>query len=55
MGDFITFLMWVLTVLLVFVMVVGFDRQMMDKNKKRDEIMAKRKEMKDKIKNGEKQ
>nr|WP_181653510.1 hypothetical protein [Campylobacter hyointestinalis] len=46
MSDFLNFLVWILIVLFVFVFVVGFNRQMMEKNRIRDEIIAKRKEAK---------
>ncbi|MDV2490167.1 MULTISPECIES: hypothetical protein [Campylobacter] len=50
MSDFFNFLVWVLLVFLIFVLVVGFNRQMMEKNRLRDEQIAKRKEAKGKMK-----
>ncbi|EAJ5693042.1 hypothetical protein IO424_001442 [Campylobacter fetus] len=48
LSDFFNFLVWVLLVFLIFVLVVGFNRQMMEKNRLRDEQIAKRKEAKGK-------
>ena len=39
---------WVVVVFIIFVLVVGFNRQMMEKNRVRDEITAARKAAKDK-------
>ncbi len=39
---------WVVVVFIIFVLVVGFNRQMMEKNRIRDEITAARKAAKDK-------
>ncbi|ALV64842.1 hypothetical protein [Campylobacter fetus] len=48
MSDFFNFLVWILLVFLIFVLVVGFNRQMMEKNRLRDEQIAKKKEAKNK-------
>ncbi|MDY3132887.1 MAG: hypothetical protein SOW11_02690 [Campylobacter lanienae] len=48
MSEFLTFMGWVVVVFIIFVLVVGFNRQMMEKNRIRDEITAARKAAKDK-------
>ncbi|WP_164468650.1 hypothetical protein [Campylobacter fetus] len=48
MSDFFNFLVWILLVFLIFVLVVGFNRQMMEKSRLRDEQIAKKKEAKNK-------
>ncbi|AVK81088.1 hypothetical protein C6B32_04375 [Campylobacter fetus subsp. testudinum] len=48
LSDFFNFLVWILLVFLIFVLVVGFNRQMMEKNRLRDEQIAKKKEAKNK-------
>lgn len=53
MSDFLGFMGWVVVIFIVFVLVVGFNRQMMEKHRVRDELMTARKaakEAKDKVK-----
>lgn len=47
MSDFLGFMGWVIVIFVIFILVVGFNRQMMEKNRIRDEIMAARKAAKE--------
>lgn len=57
MSEFLGFMGWVVVIFIIFVLVVGFNRQMMEKHRLRDEMMVAKKaakEAKDKKDNGEK-
>lgn len=57
MSEFLGFMGWVVVIFIIFVLVVGFNRQMMEKHRIRDEMMAARKaakEAKDNKENGDK-
>ena len=51
MSEFLGFMGWVVVIFIIFVLVVGFNRQMIEKHRLRDEMMAaKRQPKKQKIK-----
>ena len=47
MSEFLGFMGWVVVIFIIFVLVVGFNRQMMEKHRIRDEMMAARKAAKE--------